>query len=113
MLESVNQFGDQQLMQDVHCDELVEKHMRLNESVKSIASEERPENIKIGEGEGYCVTYDPLDGSSIVDTNFAVGSIFSLWKHSPNGLIGSKLNSQINAVLAIYGPRTTVILYNP
>ena len=29
-LETKNTFGDEQLHQDVHCDELVEKHLRLN-----------------------------------------------------------------------------------
>jgi len=32
-----------------------------------------------GEGEGYYVTFDPLDGSSIVVNNFTVGSIFAIW----------------------------------
>ena len=59
------------------------------------------------------MTYDPLDGSSIIDTNFSVGSIFSIWPTNEHKLIGDKLNIQINAVLAVYGPRTTVILYNP
>lgn len=59
------------------------------------------------------MTYDPLDGSSIIDTNFSVGSIFSIWPTNESQLIGSKLNIQINAVLAVYGPRTTAILYNP
>lgn len=65
-----------------------------------------------GEG-GYDVTYDPIDGSSIIDTNFSVGSIFSIWPHTENNIIGSKIGSQVNAVFAVYGPRTTVILYNP
>ena len=30
-------------------------------------------------GEGFCVAFDPLDGSSIVDTNFTVGTIFGVW----------------------------------
>ena len=30
-------------------------------------------------GSGYSVAFDPLDGSSIVDTNFAVGTIFGVW----------------------------------
>lgn len=59
------------------------------------------------------MTYDPLDGSSIVDTNFAVGSIFSIWPYNGNKLIGSKVKEQVNAVLAIYGPRTTAIFWNP
>ena len=58
------------------------------------------------------ITYDPLDGSSIIDTNFAIGSIFSIWKTGPNRLIGDKLSSQVNAMITIYGPRTTAIFYN-
>jgi len=58
------------------------------------------------------VTFDPLDGSSIVDTNFAIGSIFSIWKTNPNKLIGDTLRTQVNAVIAIFGPRTTAIYYN-
>lgn len=114
VLETVNKFGDQQLHLDVHCDEVVQKHLAQNPSVRGIASEERPEYIELSTGEGgYDITYDPLDGSSIVDTNFSVGSIFSIWPHDEHKLIGKKLNTQVNAVLAIYGPRTTVILYNP
>ena len=30
-------------------------------------------------GKGYSVAFDPLDGSSIVDSNFAVGTIFGVW----------------------------------
>ena len=30
-------------------------------------------------GEGFSVAFDPLDGSSIVDTNFSVGTIFGVW----------------------------------
>jgi len=39
VLETVNKFGDQQLHLDVHCDEVVEKHMRDNDLVRGIASE--------------------------------------------------------------------------
>jgi sedoheptulose-bisphosphatase len=38
---------------------------------KWACSEEVPEPVDMG-GEGYSVAFDPLDGSSIVDTNFAV-----------------------------------------
>lgn len=41
-------------------------------------SEEVPEPVALG-GEGFSVAFDPLDGSSIVDTNFAVGTIFGVW----------------------------------
>lgn len=58
------------------------------------------------------VTFDPLDGSSIVDTNFAIGSIFSIWKTDSRRLLNTKLNEQVNAVITIFGPRTTAIFYN-
>lgn len=37
-LESFNNFGDQQLHQDVVCDEIVEKHLKANNTVKFFAS---------------------------------------------------------------------------
>lgn len=58
------------------------------------------------------VTFDPLDGSSIVDTNFAIGSIFSIWKTDKRKLIGVTLREQVNAVITIFGPRTTAVYYN-
>jgi fructose-1,6-bisphosphatase len=45
---------------------------------KYACSEEVPEPVDVG-GEGFCVAFDPLDGSSIVDTNFSVGTIFGVW----------------------------------
>jgi fructose-1,6-bisphosphatase len=39
VLETINKFGDQQLHQDIKCDELVEKHLRKNPLIKGFASE--------------------------------------------------------------------------
>ncbi len=36
-------------------------------------------NERMYVGEGFSVAFDPLDGSSIVDTNFTVGTIFGVW----------------------------------
>lgn len=38
VLETVNKFGDQQLHLDVHCDELVEKHLKENPLIRGLAS---------------------------------------------------------------------------
>jgi len=67
---------------------------------------------QIGEGEGFVITYDPLDGSSIIDTNFSIGSIYSIWRTDERRLIGNKLADQVNAVIIVYGPRTTALIYN-
>lgn len=42
-----------------------------------------------------------------------MGSIFSIWPNTNEKLVGIKVKSLVNAVMAIYGPRTTAILYNP
>jgi sedoheptulose-bisphosphatase len=48
--------------------------LRSSGLVSSAASEESPHEVDLG-GEGFSVAFDPLDGSSIVEANFAVGSI--------------------------------------
>ena len=54
------------------------------------------------------VAFDPLDGSSIVGANFAVGSIFGVW---PGGhLVGRKGSDQVAAMYAVYGPRTILVV---
>ena len=68
-------------------------------------SEENPEPVdckgvmagvavlkRCGIGEGYSVAFDPLDGSSIVDTNFTVGTVFGVWPGSKlKGIKGSDM----------------------
>jgi len=73
-------------------------------------SEEKPkENILNEEGD-YTVTFDPIDGSTVIDSNFSVSSIFAVWKTKDiNGLTG---RDQVGAAISIYGSRTSLILYN-
>ena len=56
--------------------------------------------------QGYSVAFDPLDGSSIIDTNFAVGTIFGVWPGSR--LVGVSGRDLSAAGMAVYGPRTTM-----
>jgi sedoheptulose-bisphosphatase len=60
------------------------------------SSEETPEEVPMGCAEGvggFSVAFDPLDGSSIIDTNFAVGSIFGIWPG--RGLVGRTGREQV------------------
>lgn len=50
------------------------------------------------------MAFDPLDGSSIVDTNFSVGTIFGVWPGDK--LTGITGREQAAAGMGIYGPRT-------
>lgn len=102
-----NIFGEEQIKLDVVSENIVQDVMKKNSDVGVLASEELPEEMIIGDGE-YAICYDPLDGSSLVDVNLTVGSIFGIYK--TNKLIGMKGDDQLGAIIALYGPKTTLFL---
>merc|ERR1712146_229298 len=83
------------------------ENLKASGAVATASSEEEPTEVAMG-GEGYSVAFDPLDGSSIIDTNFAVGTIFGIWPGSK--LVGVKGSELSAAGLGVYGPRTTITL---
>ncbi len=80
-------------------------------------SEENPKMIILNPEGQYIVTFDPLDGSSVIDANMSVGSIFAIWKRKPglgedDHMLGFTGKDVIGAALASYGSRTCMIVYN-
>lgn len=107
---TTNSFGDDQIQADVHTDDIIFKHLRACPAVASASSEEQADIIPMP-GSHYSVAFDPLDGSSIFDANFAVGSIFGVWRGaSPLGQTGA---DQVAAAYSVYGPRTLLIVARP
>eukprot|EP00475_Leptophrys_vorax_P020834 TRINITY_DN28588_c0_g2_i1.p2 TRINITY_DN28588_c0_g2~~TRINITY_DN28588_c0_g2_i1.p2 ORF type:complete len:393 (-),score=56.47 TRINITY_DN28588_c0_g2_i1:81-1259(-) len=106
----VNTFGDEQLAVDVLADKLLFEALKFSHVCKYACSEEQPDLIDMGgpvEG-GFSVAFDPLDGSSIVDTNFTVGTIFGVWPGDK--LTGVTGRDQVASAMGVYGPRTTYII---
>lgn len=106
----VNSFGDEQLAVDMLADKLLFEALTYSHFCKFACSEEVPELLDMGgpaEG-GFSVAFDPLDGSSIVDTNFSVGTIFGVWPGDK--LTGVTGRDQVAAAMGVYGPRTTYVL---
>ncbi|OCX42768.1 fructose-bisphosphatase [Campylobacter ornithocola] len=101
---SQNATGDNQLKLDVKSDEIITRILKQSKGVKSLISEEKQEQLLINENEKYVVAYDPLDGSSLVDVNFAIGSIFAIYEQK-----ASAKNLKA-AVYAIYGVRLELIV---
>lgn len=101
-LESRNSCGDIQLKVDVEADKLIEKEFLNLDCVKGICSEEKEEAIYKKEGK-YLVAYDPLDGSSLMDSNLSVGSIFGIYKDDFNG------KNIVAAGYVVYGPRLEMV----
>lgn len=108
---SANEFGDAQLSVDMIADKLLWQAVEKSSVIREGSSEEDPivRNVDTaGEGE-FTVCWDPLDGSSIVDNNWAVGTMVGVWPKS-TGLIGATGRDQVTSLVALYGPRTTVLV---
>ena len=102
-----NAFGDKQLDVDVKTDAVLFAALTSSGAVHVAASEENPVEVPCG-GSGFSVAFDPLDGSSIVDANFAVGTILGIWPGS--GLLNRTGREQVASLVVQYGPRVTCAL---
>lgn len=100
-----NSFGESQLRADLLSNQELFSH--LQGKCKYALSEEDPVPKEMG-GDYFYVTFDPLDGSSIIDTNFSVGTIFGVW--DTENIIGASGKDLVFAALVVYGSRTTVLL---
>jgi sedoheptulose-bisphosphatase len=105
-----NDFGEEQLNVDKETDEIIYRNLKESGVVYSACSEESIHPTTLNEGGNYIVTFDPLDGSSIVDANFAVGSIFAIWPKIE--LIGASCREMVGACLAVYGTKSCALVYD-
>lgn len=104
---TTNQFGEEQVKLDVLSDEIIRMHLCESQLVASLSSEELKEVVELDGAAPYSVVYDPLDGSSLVDANFAIGSIFGIYPGKE--IIGRKPREQVAAFYVLYGPRTLLV----
>lgn len=105
-----NKFGEDQLKLDVLANKVIMENIMLCRLVNHATSEEEEKEVvcECGGKKGeYSVAFDPLDGSSLVDANLAIGSIFSIYKGC--GFIGRTGRDQVAALYVVYGPRTTLV----
>jgi fructose-1,6-bisphosphatase I len=101
--EHSNSTGDVQLKLDILSDEIIEKRLGEVASINSLISEEKEDILEVSSSGKYTVCYDPLDGSSIVDYNLSVGSIFGIYENGLNG------ESIVASVYVVYGPRIEIV----
>ena len=102
-----NLYGEEQLALDVLSDRILRKRLIHSGVVCCIASEEMDEIFTAqATADGlYSVAYDPLDGSSLVDVNLAVGTIVGIY--AGHDLLQPGRN-QIAALYILYGPRVSM-----
>ena len=110
-----NADGDVQKELDVRANDLLIEELQAA-PVAWVASEELDEPLAIKQGAPLYVVVDPLDGSSNIDTNVSVGTIFSVMPMrcaedgSETGCFLQKGTSQLAAGYVIYGPQTALVL---
>ncbi len=116
--ESENVQGEVQKKLDIITHEIMVKALDWGGQVSGMASEEIDELIQIPthhpKGK-YLVLFDPLDGSSNIDINLTVGTIFSVLR-CREGMEPEtedflrKGNEQVCAGFVLYGPSTMLVL---
>lgn len=101
--------GDSQKELDVIADDLVREALK-NAPVALLGSEEAEVAELLDPRGTLAVAVDPLDGSSNIDSNITVGTIFSILPYTgPDALLQPGAR-QLAAGFLIYGPQTTLVL---
>ncbi len=116
---SENVQGETQKKMDIIANEVFMKSNEWAGHLSAMASEEMEEIYPIPDSYPrgkYLLTFDPLDGSSNIDVNVSVGTIFSILKCPGDGQAPSPQAfmqpgvKQVAAGYALYGPSTMMVL---
>ncbi len=111
--------GEAQKKLDVLSNDILMEANEWGGHLAALASEEMDEAVMIPEQYpkgGYLLLFDPLDGSSNIDVNISVGTIFSVLRapRRPTGTLEESFlqpgTQQVCAGYALYGPSTQLVL---
>jgi fructose-1,6-bisphosphatase I len=118
--QTLNTHGEEQKKLDVATNDIFLQHCEWDGLLAGMVSEEMegvyaiPEAYPRGE---YLLAFDPLDGSSNIDINGVVGSIFSVLRVNNESAASGEAaflrpgREQVAAGYAIYGPSTMLVIY--
>jgi fructose-1,6-bisphosphatase I len=116
---TVNVQGELQQKLDVFANETVRNSVQHTGRTCVLASEEDEEPVPVPPGRPvgkYVLLYDPLDGSSNIDVNVSIGTIFSIHRRvTPEGGPGTLVDclqpgrTQIAAGYILYGSSTMLV----
>lgn len=120
-LESENVQGEVQKKLDVISNDMLLRSCAASPALTAMASEEMDDIHPVrdaGPEGGYLLLFDPLDGSSNIDVNVSIGTIFSVLPaprvDTPRPAVMEdflqKGRAQVAAGYVVYGPQTTLVL---
>lgn len=116
--DNKNVQGEIQQKLDVLANDMIVKALDHSGRLCAMASEEEPDIIQIPDNfrcGKYCLLFDPLDGSSNIDVNVPVGTIFSVLRKITRGARGEMEDMlqpgrrQVAAGYVIYGSSTMMV----
>src|SRR5271168_5017689 len=113
-----NVQGETQQKLDVFANAALLHCLGIRDSVATLISEENDEPVTFGRDPDtgkYVIVFDPLDGSSNIDVNVNVGTIFAIYRHL-DGADSKSIDSvlcpghcQVAAGYVLYGPSTVLV----
>jgi len=116
--DAINIQGEEVQKLDVFANELCKDYLRRTGHFCAVASEEEDTAVDMGgygESARYVIAFDPLDGSSNIDANVSIGTIFSV-HHKKDGVPSASeehfLQNGLSQVLAgyiLYGSSTVLV----
>ena len=117
---TTNVQGEEQKKLDVYANEIFVRALKAREEVCGIASEEEEESIifdnEAGQNGKYIVLIDPIDGSSNIETNVSIGTVFAIFRRvSPIGTPATPEDflqpgrNQVAAGYVIFGSSTMLV----
>lgn len=102
-----NIFGEEQMALDKYADGVFVEGLKKTRLARYIATEEQDHIIEVdGSKNNFGVVIDPLDGSSLIDVNFTIGSIIGIYP----GHVLEKGANMVAAMYILYGPLTILAL---
>ena len=106
-----NAGGDGQKALDVIADEMFASALGAA-GVRWYASEEQDDALELNPQGGYALAIDPLDGSSNIDCNVSIGTIFSVLpaEVTSEASFLRPMNEQIAGGYIIFGPQTALVV---
>lgn len=111
-----NVQGETQKQLDVISNDLLKDLLLNDDSVRAIASEEEDDVVAGNPNGRFNVAFDPLDGSSNIDINGQIGTIFTIYATRPEFPADSpeqflqKGREQLVAGYVLYGPSTMLVM---
>lgn len=107
---TTNIQGEAQKPLDIEANRIFLERCRSNPAIGWAVSEEEDHPIRLAAGGTYGLLFDPLDGSSNLDVNVTVGSIFSIIPATTEADLLQPGSAQLAAGFVAYGPATSLVL---